>query len=258
MSEPLRDVLERSFEKVYSSFGASDLEINLAAENDVTVRLRKEMSLDGALAKDLCGASDTLPMVFQYDPLNTWIETDDAGRMLFTSNRLENVSPRVRYDLGDRGRVVGFDHVARVLRDHRRADLLEPGTLALPLLFHFGRTELAVAYYGAKITPADAQAALLRVPELAPWIAEYALHPFEDARADKRLEIWAELRPGAPPFDAAALTAPLLARLAEENQDFREALRMVDPRHRPSLRLFESGQSPLADQDARIKRRYIV
>jgi len=125
----------------------------------------------------------------------------------------------------------------------------------LPLLFHFGRLEHAVAFYGCKITPADAQAALLRIPDLAPWIGEMALHPFEDERADKRLEIWVELRQGAPALDADALTAAFAARLAEENQDFRESLRMIEAHLRPSLRVFPAGQSPLAGQDTHSCRR---
>jgi phenylacetate-CoA ligase len=257
MSEPLREVLGRAFRKVYSSFGASDLEINLATENDATIGLRKRLAADPQLLRDVCGSADTLPMVFQYDPLNTWIETDDDGRMLFTLNRLENVSPRVRYDLGDRGVVRSFEAVRSVLRAHRSEELLAGG-LPLPFLFHLGRFEHAVAFYGCKITPADAQAALLRIPEIAPWVAEHALHPYEDERADKRLEIWAELRPGAPELDAARLGATMIERLAEENQDFRESVRMIEERLRPALRLFPSGQSPLSGQDARIKRRYIV
>jgi phenylacetate-CoA ligase len=257
MSEPLRAVLGRAFRKVYSSFGASDLEINLATENDFTIALRRTIAGNPALGRALYGSADTLPMIFQYDPLNTYIETDGDGRMLFTLNRLENVSPRIRYDLGDRGIVCAFDRLLSVLREHA-PELARHETLPLPLLFHFGRLEHAVAFYGCKITPADAQAALLRIPDLAPWIGEMALHPFEDERADKRLEIWVELRQGAPALDADALTAAFAARLAEENQDFRESLRMIEAHLRPSLRVFPAGQSPLAGQDARVKRRYIV
>jgi phenylacetate-CoA ligase len=256
MSLPLRGALENAFRRIYSSFGASDLEINMANENDFTIALRQAMGDSPALARDLCGASDTLPMVFQYDPLSYLIEQGEDRRLLFTLNRLENASPRVRYDLKDRGVVRSFADVAAVLRDHRLADLRP--SVALPLLFHFGRAEHAVAFYGSKVTPTDVQAALLRVPVLAPYVAEFALHPFEDDRANKRLEIWVELKEGAPAFDEAAVSLVFQSRLAEENQDFREALRMIEPPFRPSVRLFAAGGSPLGGQDARIKRRYIV
>src|SRR5215207_5007062 len=41
MSEALRSYLLRRFRAVYSSFGAADLEINIAAENDFTIALRR-------------------------------------------------------------------------------------------------------------------------------------------------------------------------------------------------------------------------
>jgi hypothetical protein len=77
---------------------------------------------------------------------------------------------------------------------------------------------------------------------VAPYVAEFALHPFE----------------AAPAFDEAAASVAFQTRLAEENQDFREALRMIEPPLRPSVRLFAAGTSPIGAQDARIKRRYVV
>ena len=37
----MRAYLLRSFRRVYGSYGASDLEINLAAETDLTIALRR-------------------------------------------------------------------------------------------------------------------------------------------------------------------------------------------------------------------------
>ena len=41
MSEALRSHLLQFFTRVYSSYGASDLEINLAGENDFTIAVRQ-------------------------------------------------------------------------------------------------------------------------------------------------------------------------------------------------------------------------
>ena len=54
-------------------------------------------------------------------------------------------------------------------------------------------------------------------------LKHFALHPFEDEAANKRLELWFELERDLPmPADVAALTEQVLAELALVNQDFRE------------------------------------
>ncbi|MGC5189084.1 hypothetical protein ACPXBB_26150, partial [Escherichia coli] len=54
ISEAMRDYLGKSFKKVYGSYGASDLEINIAAENDFTIQLRKLILAHPALRARFC------------------------------------------------------------------------------------------------------------------------------------------------------------------------------------------------------------
>jgi phenylacetate-coenzyme A ligase PaaK-like adenylate-forming protein len=134
-----------------------------------------------------------------------------------------------------------------------------PGTaLPLPFILHWGRQDSAVAFYGCKITPEDLQDVILRVPELGARIENYALHPYEDAGANKRLELWLELANGVTLEASPSLEAAALEELGRINQDFRESIRMVPEGCRPTLKLFPFGQSPISGQDIRIKRRYIV
>ena len=256
MSESLRASLNRAFRKTVSSFGASDLEINMAVETDFTIGLRQAIASSPALGRDLFGDHESLPMIFQYDPLNYFIESDDERNLLFTVNRLENVSPRIRYNIHDRGIVRRLPDVLGLLRNHKVA--LDGPRVNLPLLLHWGRQEHAVAFYGCKITPEDLQSAVLRVPALRDGVADFALHPYEDSEANKRLELWVEMKAGADLPDAALLGEGLLGELASVDQDFRESIEMVREAHRPALRVFAHGQSPLSGQDPRIKKRYIV
>jgi len=260
MSEPLRAALNRCFRKTISSFGASDLEINLAVETDFSIALRQALNDSAGLRRDLYGEREALPMVFQYDPLNCFIESDPDKNLLFTLNRLENVSPRIRYNIHDRGQVELFSRVRTLLAEHR-VDLgpALQSALRLPLLFHWGRQENAVAFYGCKITPEDLQHVVLRVAALGKSIANFALHPFEDEFANKRLELWFELeKDAAPPTDTEPLREQILNELSLVNQDFRESIRMVPAYLRPRLKLFPFGQGPISGQDIRIKKRYIV
>jgi phenylacetate-CoA ligase len=258
MSEPLRAALNRCFRSTISSFGASDLEINLAVETESTIALRQAIVERPALGRDLYG-HEALPMIFQYDPLTCLIESNSERDLLFTINRLENVSPRIRYNVHDRGVVRSAREVDDVLRDHGVHLAIEGARVPLPFLFHSGRQESAVGFYGCKITPDDIQQVVLRVPALAESTANFALHPYEDANADKRLELWIEVKPDvAPPVEPCAVEAAVWRELAVVNQDFRESIKMVPAEHRPTVLVFRAGESPLSNQDVRLKRRYIL
>ncbi|MFI5229010.1 MAG: hypothetical protein ACHQWU_08070 [Gemmatimonadales bacterium] len=227
-------------------------------ETEFTIALRQAIAECPALGADLYG-HESLPMIFQYDPLTCLIESNAERDLLFTINRLENVSPRIRYDIHDRGVVRSTRDVDEVLRDHGVHLELDPARVPLPLVFHWGRQDSAVGFYGCKITPDDIQQVVLRVPALAQSTANFALHPYEDANADKRLELWIEVKPDVTPLaEPRAVDAAVWRELAAVNQDFRESIKMVPADHRPTVTVFRAGESPLSRQDVRLKRRYIL
>jgi phenylacetate-CoA ligase len=260
MSEPLRAALNRCFRKTISSYGASDLEINLGVETSFTIALRQAIASNASLGEDLYGR-EALPMIFQYDPLNILVESDADRSLLFTINRLENVSPRIRYNIHDRGVVRSMAAAADVLRDHRVHLESDGPSLDLPLLFHWGRQDNSVGFYGCKITPEDIQNVLLRLPSLGSSVANFGLRPYEDAQANKRLELLLELADTVPIPQgeaAATLNDDIWRELAAVNQDFRESVRMIPTERRPTVKFFPFGQSPISAQDIRVKKRYIV
>ncbi|HJQ20552.1 MAG TPA: hypothetical protein VJ867_09410 [Gemmatimonadaceae bacterium] len=258
MSEPLRAALNRRFRKTVSCFGASDLEINIAVETPFTVALRERILADPALGGDIYG-SEGVPMIFQYDPLMTYVESDAERNLLFTLNRLENVSPRIRYNLHDRGVVRSAAELRPILRDHGLSAEQLGLNVGLPVMFHWGRQDSSVAFYGCKITPEDIQHVLLRVAPSLGAVANFALHPYEDANANKRLELWLELGPDvAAPANPESATDDLLRELTAVNQDFRESVKMIRPELRPTVVFHPYGQSPMSGQDIRVKRRYIM
>lgn len=258
MSESMRVALNRRFRRTISCFGASDLEINLAMETPFTMALREAIVSKQGLAADIYG-SEGLPMVFQYDPLVVYAESDAERNLLFTLNRLENVSPRVRYNLHDRGVVRTVAELEPILRDHGLDPKVMGLRVALPVMLHWGRQDCSVAFYGCKITPEDIQQVLLRRAPMLGEVANFALHPYEDADANKRLELWLEMERGvALPVDRETATADLLRELAAVNQDFRESVKMIREALRPSVVFYPFGESPMSGQDVRAKRRYII
>jgi phenylacetate-CoA ligase len=260
MSEALRSYLERSFRRVYSSFGASDLEINIAAENDLTIAVRRLLVAKPELGRELgLPEHPTLPMIFQYNPLDYLVETTPDGELVISVNRGGTTAPKLRYNLHDLGCSVPF----RRLRDALATAGIRPSDLAgdwldLPLLFHYGRSDSTLAFYGANVAPADVEEALLSVPELSSLAGSFALVAGEDDQANKTLAIAVELRAGAAaPPDAQAVLRSLLARLAEVNQDYREAARFIPPGFEPTLEFHAAGTGPFDGYDVRLKRTYV-
>jgi phenylacetate-CoA ligase len=260
MTEGLRAHLERAFERVYSSFGASDLEINIAAETDLAIGLRQLLAADPRVGDEVgLPRRSILPMVFQYNPLDYLIETNESGELLITICRLRNVAPKIRYNIHDLGQVVRFRDVAPALeRLGYTLEGLAPGHLKLPFLFHYGRSDATVAYYGANISPVDIEEVMHTLEELARRCAGYALLVGEDERSNKQLEVAFELRQGErAPWRQEALRRRFLARLAEINQDYREAARFIPDGYEPTLAFYKPGEGPFAGIDPRLKRPYI-
>src|ERR671925_156479 len=183
----------------------------------------------------------------------------EAGELVVTLCRTQNAAPKIRYNIRDLGHVVRFRELRSALAEAR----IEPRELAprhsdLPLLFLYGRADAAVPYFGCKITPANLEDVVCSLPDLAPIVNSFALLVSEDEDATKRLAIALELREGAAaPAEVEGLRAQVLARLAEVNQDFREASRFMPPESVPTLEFHRAGAGPFAGYDVRLKRHYV-
>ena len=127
------------------------MEINIAAENDFTIALRRELVKNKTLREALTQIEwGVLPMVFQYNPFGYVIETNEKGELLVTIAGADNISPRIRYNIHDRGHVIRITELKKLLQEHHAHHVLSSMKLDLPMLFYYGRSDLTVSYYGAK------------------------------------------------------------------------------------------------------------
>ena len=76
MTEELRDYLLERFRSVYSGYGATDLEVGMAAETPVSIAVRRLARARPDIRAALFGDDSRLPMVFQYNPLIHWLEVN--------------------------------------------------------------------------------------------------------------------------------------------------------------------------------------
>ena len=105
MTEAMRDYLERRLVKVRSGYGASDVQFGIAGETDLSVWVRKLLVArpDVRRGAARAAARSAIPMVFQYNPLENYIEINDRGEAVVTVNNISVLSPKLRYNVGDEG-----------------------------------------------------------------------------------------------------------------------------------------------------------
>lgn len=263
MSEQMRDYfLSKGIQRVYGSLGASDLELNIGAENDFTIALRKLLSANKELAAKILKHKGPLPMIFQYNPMDFYIETSEDGELLISLCRRNYVSPKIRYNIHDLGHVVRMPALKQALKELQiSADTLLLPASDLPILFHYGRSDMSVAYFGCKISPLDIQELIFRIPFLTDNINSFTLFTYEDDAINKNLTICFELKENLSFIELnmvhADISKLILSELQGLNQDFRESIKMVSTGNEPKIEFYSLGEGPFKDSDIRIKNRYI-
>jgi len=258
ISEGLRGYLRKYFKSVISSYGASDLEINIGVETELTVNLRRRCMNDSALSHKLFGR-ETPPMIFQYNAVDYIIERADSGELLFTIGRQDSAAPKIRYNLRDLGGVMSHKQLTTMLTEHG----IDVSTLAerqsrFPILYVFGRGDLTVPFYGSKIFPTNLEEIINVHPVLVTSVNSFQISSFEDDKINRRLVIHLELAHslGNLSFSSDELRDIFFDGLCRLNQDFREVTKMFD-RSCVTVELHQIGTGPFAGRDIRIKNKYI-
>ena len=262
-SEALRDYLGRRFETVFSGYGATDVEIGLAAETPASIAVRRLAAERPEISRALFGESGRSPMVFQYNPLLHHVETNANGELLFTVMRHGTLAPKVRYNVHDEGGVIRDDDLRARLSDFgidmRDLDPSRRRHVRMPYLYVFGRRDSTVSVMGANIYPADIEAGIYADPALAEHVLSFALSIREDRPGETRPLIAVQLARGEPtPALTDALAAAIQRQLATQNADYQEAMREYPALLVPIVELHARGTGPFAGDGDRIKHRYVA
>ena len=261
MSEGMRDYfISKGIKKIISSLGASDLELNLAAENDFTISLRNLVRSNPQLQKKLLKHTGALPMVFQFNPADFLFETSATGELIVTVCRPGYVAPKIRYNIHDKGHVLELKELYRLLKELKinPKSLVAPQT-DLPLLFHYGRADMTVSFFGSNISPTDIQESIYNMEELSSRVNSFCMATQEDGQGNKQLIVSMELQKDKDlsGLDEQTVCTDFFEQLAKTNQDFREAKKMLSLDDQTIIRFYDFGEGPFENNDIRIKARYI-
>jgi len=259
ISENMRAIILENAYSSYGSYGASDLEINIAIETDFTVALRQQLARDPELSKTLTRQAEygVLPMVFQFNPFDYLMETNDHGELLVTINRGTNINPRIRYNIHDRGHVLRLRDLQPVLRQRGLQHLNDSRIVDLPLLFLYGRSDMSVDFNGAVVAPDTVRDVVFGNPELAAVVENHRIISYEDERGDRQLHIALQLVDGAPSQNEELIGEIVFAALRRANGDFSNAIRTSPAQAFPSLAVYPFRSGPFADDGRKLKNEYV-
>ena len=258
LSEGLRRHLLKYAKSVVSSYGASDLEINIGVETPLTITLRQVCLKEPALCRKIFGR-DNPPMIFQYNAVDYIIEANDVGELLFTIGRMSGAAPKIRYNLRDSGGVYSFADLTKRLRMHgMELASLVPRTSYFPILFVYGRNDSSVPFYGCKVFPSDVEQILSSEAALMSSFGTFQLAVTEDEHLTSHLTIHLE-ETGSAGSSAInnSLDEFFFDALTRVNQDFREVSKLFD-RRQVHVQVHARDSGPFAGRDIRIKNKYIA
>ena len=275
MTEELRDVLLQRFRSVYSGYGATDIEIGMAAESPVSVALRRLARRRPDVREALFGSDPRLPMVFQYNPLIHFLEVNELGEIVCTVSRLDLLAPRIRYNVHDEGGLLEFGKARERLADfgfdiERLGELAETSgprgplpwsrPIPLPFLWVNGRRDATISVMGANIYPEDIETVVYSDAKLVPRLHSFLLSTVDDERGVPRPMVALELSDLAGVDDQwrAAMADQLRDGLTELNIDYRSSIGEFPDAMQPIVTTYAVGQGPFAADAKRIKQRRII
>lgn len=275
LTEGLRDYLEDRFGRIYSGYGASDLTIGMAGESDLSVWLRRALVSDERLRRDVLGDDEPrTPMIFQYNPLETYLETTPDGELLVTLNSSDIMSPKLRYNIGDEAKIITFPEMRAAIQrepggERSRLALAFERVFAaqrmkLPFVLLFGRKDSTISYMGANIYPLDVENGLYLDNPHAASIESFKLSLVEVGEHEQRPVIHLQLRDRVVLDDdaraelARCSAAGVLTHLATVSRDIAQSLEEDATASDVRIEIHAHGTGPFAGGSSKIKNVYLV
>ncbi len=154
---------------ILSNFGAADVDLNMFFETPDTIWLRRLAERDDKFRRAVFGDVATLPMFFQYFPLQIYVENekeeqDGEGGLILTTSNTEATMPLIRYNIHDLGRAIPYEKIMTALKESGNEDGRR--FFRLPFVTVVGRAS-SISFNGVNIYPQYIHDALYTDGEVA-------------------------------------------------------------------------------------------
>jgi len=171
-----------------------------------------------------------VPMIFQYNPFDYVFEINEKNEILVSICRKNNINPRIRYNIHDLGQIYRLKDVKPILRKHNKLHLLKKLQVDLPILLHYGRSDLSLDFYGAVVSPESIKQVIFSNKNYTDKINAFRLVAYEDSKANKNLLFSFELKDGYKDSKhslAAEVFKDVVDYLDKNNLDFKQASKVA-------------------------------
>jgi phenylacetate-coenzyme A ligase PaaK-like adenylate-forming protein len=207
-----------------SLYGSADAGV-LGNETPLSVCIRRYLSAHPNAARELFGQA-RLPTLVQYDPHARYFETlagAEEQTLLFTG---DNGVPLVRYHIADQGGLLSCQEMLHFLDqcgfDPRAALPAATPLRPLPFVYVFGRTHLAVSFFGANLYPENVSVGLEQ-PGVREWVTgKFVMQAREGLDQLPQLMLAVELAPGVTPDEhkRERIAQAVLTQLLRLNSEY--------------------------------------
>lgn len=177
--------------KIISEYGAADIGVTGIHENNDTTQIRRAARDHEELNKDIFGTKEINPMIFQYNPLNYFIETNESGEIILTSLNFDKIEPIVRYNIHDKGGIISHNDMMKILKKH---GVKNKPKLPFPFIYIIGRSGGEVSINSAKIHPETIKGALYNKEIAKKITGDFHLRVEKDKDFNQSLNIDVQLK----------------------------------------------------------------
>jgi phenylacetate-CoA ligase len=163
-------------------------------------------------------------------------------------------------------RAVRYRDAIAAIQRAGRADIIEHlrvrgvRLLNLPLLLHYGRSDLSVSFFGATVSPEGIRQALHAVPALDGVVESFQAFNAQNNNDDPLLVVAVELASGRhkATLNIPALQTRFAAELGRIDRDFATVYSTAPIALRPEIRLYDHQTGPFQDGHKKIKHTYVA
>jgi phenylacetate-CoA ligase len=254
---------------IYSSYGATDLEVGIAVETPFSIAIRKILNKDNTLRIDLLATNRIPCFLGQYSPAHFYIgeSKNDNGikELEITVLNQKLISPKIKYNIGDEGGIIKFNTMCHILEE-RGYSISKIGShsnkfpiLPIPFLYLFGRSDGTVTINGAIISPSDIYKAIFSNNELISKINTFKLSVETDTDKSIRLFIYIEAQKGIEISDSLkkSINDIILSNIVESNECFRLSWEKNPEAAQPIVKIIPFRTGIFADAGEYLKYRYV-
>jgi phenylacetate-CoA ligase len=268
MTEAMRDYLEQYFIKVRSGYGATDIQLGVGGETDFTIWARKQLLANPKLREKILGKDENrTPMLFHYNPLDHFIETNDKNEIIITINSFKVLSPRLRFNLEDEGKVYEYKDFTKLLVEcgYSEAEITKVSKnnpITMPLVLMYGRKDGTISYMGANIYPQDVEQGIY-TSKYADKIENFILSLDENNKLESVSTINIELKDGINATQGEEyrenISTSIAHYMAQINRDFAESIKEDPTAADIKLTFFEFASGPFDNKNSKqIKNKYVL